>query len=46
MAKAMWKGAVPAESDKIEMVEGNLYFPPESAKWEYFKDGDRQYTCP
>ena len=46
MAKAIWKGIALAESDKIEMVEGNVYFPPESVKWEYFKDGDRQYTCP
>jgi uncharacterized protein (DUF427 family) len=46
MAKAIWKGVVLAESDRIEMVEGNVYFPPESVKWEYFKEGDRQYTCP
>jgi uncharacterized protein (DUF427 family) len=46
MAKATWNGAVLAESDKFEMVEGNVYFPPESVKWEYFSKGDRQYTCP
>ena len=37
---------VVAESDKSEVVEGNIYFPPESVIWEYFKDGDKQYTCP
>ncbi|MFQ5873139.1 MAG: DUF427 domain-containing protein, partial [Dehalococcoidia bacterium] len=31
--------------DKYEMVEGNVYFPPESVRWEYLKEGDRQYTC-
>ena len=30
MARAMWKGAVLAESDDIEVVEGNLYFPMSS----------------
>jgi len=46
MAKAEWEGAVLAESDKYEIVEGNVYFPPESVKWEYLSEGDRQYTCP
>jgi uncharacterized protein (DUF427 family) len=46
MAKATWKDQVLAESDKYEMVEGNVYFPPESVRWEYLKEGDRQYTCP
>ena len=46
MAKATWNGVVVAESDQYEMVEGNVYFPPESVKWEYFKAGGRQYTCP
>ena len=46
MAKATWNGEVLAESDQYEVVEGNIYFPPESVKWEYFKEGDRQYTCP
>lgn len=46
MAKASWNGTVLAESEMYEKVEGNVYFPPESVKWEYFTDGDRQYTCP
>jgi uncharacterized protein (DUF427 family) len=28
MPRALWKGAVIAESDKFELVEGNVYFPP------------------
>ena len=39
-------GVVLAESDDYQFVEGNVYFPPGSVKWEYLKDGDRQYTCP
>lgn len=46
MAKATWNEVVLAKSDKYEVVEGNIYFPPESVKWEYFNKGDRQYTCP
>ena len=46
MATAIWNGAVLAESDTYEEVEGNVYFPPESVKWDYLKPGDRQYTCP
>ena len=46
MAKAIWNGTVLAESDKYEVVEGNIYFPPESVKWDHFNKGDREYTCP
>ena len=46
MAKATWNGKVLAESDDTILVEGNLYFPPDSVKWEYLQEGDRQYTCP
>ena len=46
MAKATWSDEILAESDKYEVVEGNIYFPPESVKWDHFKEGDKQYTCP
>lgn len=46
MARAVLNDAVLAESDKYEVVEGNIYFPPDSVNWDYFKPGDRQYTCP
>ncbi len=46
MAKATWNGVLLAESDQYEMVEGNVYFPHDSVKWEYLSPGDRQYTCP
>ncbi|MEM9818597.1 MAG: DUF427 domain-containing protein, partial [Cyanobacteria bacterium P01_D01_bin.6] len=37
MPKATWNGAVLAESDRCEIVEGNQYFPPDSLNMEYFK---------
>jgi len=46
MAKATWNGAVLAESDKYEVVEGNVYFPPESIKKEHFQDSKTDYECP
>jgi uncharacterized protein (DUF427 family) len=30
MAKAVWKGAVIAESDRTQVIEGNHYFPPDA----------------
>jgi uncharacterized protein (DUF427 family) len=45
MAKAMWNGAVLAESDDIALVEGNAYFPKDSVNREYFRDsGDIRPT--
>jgi uncharacterized protein (DUF427 family) len=45
-AKATWNGEVIAETDKAILVEGNLYFPPDSVKMEYLSDSDRKYHCP
>jgi len=46
MAKAVWNGAVLAESDRCEMVEGNHYFPPDAVKREYLKPSDSHTVCP
>lgn len=46
MARAIWNGAVLAESDETVVVEGNHYFPPAAVKWEHFADSDRHTTCP
>jgi len=46
MTKAMWEGAVLAESDKTVEVEGNQYFPPESIRTEYFRPSDNRSVCP
>jgi uncharacterized protein (DUF427 family) len=44
--KAIWKGAVLAESDKTIVVEGNNYFPPDSINRNYFRPSDAHSTCP
>ena len=45
MAQAKWNGTVIAETDKFEIVEGNVYFPPESLNREFFKSSKLQTTC-
>jgi uncharacterized protein (DUF427 family) len=45
MPKAIWNGAVLAESDQCEVVEGNQYFPPDAINRQYFKDSNTHTTC-
>ncbi|HXN55572.1 MAG TPA: DUF427 domain-containing protein [Myxococcales bacterium] len=45
MAKAIWNGAVIAESDACEVVEGNQYFPPGAVKKEYLRESATHTTC-
>jgi uncharacterized protein (DUF427 family) len=44
--KAIWNGAVIAESDKTIVVEGNHYFPPDAVNKEYFQTSDTHTVCP
>lgn len=46
MPTATINGTVIAESDEYEVVEGNIYFPPNSIKKEYFKESSLHSTCP
>ena len=46
MAKAVWNGKVVAESDTTEIVEGNVYFPENSLKREFFRPSSTTSTCP
>ena len=46
MAKAMWNGQVLAESEATRVVEGNIYFPDESLKREYFRPSSTTSSCP
>ncbi len=46
MAKVIWNGAMLAESDSYEIVEGNVYFPPQSINRTYFKESNTHSTCP
>lgn len=44
--KAIWNGAVLAESDHTVVVEGNHYFPADAINQEYFKASGHHTTCP
>ena len=46
MPKAVWKGAVIAESEKTVELEGNHYFPPQSLHREYLKPSKTTSQCP
>jgi uncharacterized protein (DUF427 family) len=45
MAKAIWNGAVLAESDQCQVVEGNYYFPPDAIHKEFFQDSNTHTVC-
>jgi uncharacterized protein (DUF427 family) len=45
MAKATWKGSVIAESDDVEIVEGNVYFPAASVRREHLRESDHHTVC-
>jgi uncharacterized protein (DUF427 family) len=44
-AKAIWNGAVLAESDACQIVEGHYYFPPEAVKREHLRPSTKHTTC-
>lgn len=46
MAKAVWQGAVLATSDRYEVVEGNVYFPPEAVNRAYLRESSTHTICP
>ncbi len=46
MARAIFNGAVIAESDDIEIVEGNSYFPIDSLDRSRLSDSSRRTSCP
>ena len=45
MPKAIWEGAVLAESEDTIVVEGNHYFPPDTINREYFRDSQDHTVC-
>ncbi len=45
MARASLNSVVIAESDKCEIVEGNLYFPPDSLHREHLRASDTRTFC-
>ena len=44
--KAIWNGQTIAESNDTVVVEGNHYFPLSSIKKDFFKESQKQSTCP
>ena len=46
MTKAIWEGAVLAESNQCVEVEGNQYFPPDTIRAEHFKPSASHTVCP
>jgi len=46
MAKASWNKAVLAESEHFEMVDRNIYFPPDTVDEKYLKKSDTHTICP
>jgi uncharacterized protein (DUF427 family) len=43
--KAIWNGAVIAESDDIAVVEGNHYFPLSSLNRDFVSFSNHKTTC-
>ena len=46
MARAIWKGAVIAESPDTVVVERNHYFPPASVDPAYLRASSTHTVCP
>ena len=46
MAKAIWNGQTIAESDHVETVEGNIYFPEETVNRAFLRPSSTSSTCP
>ena len=48
MPRAIWEGVVLAEApdDQVEVVEGNVYFPPDAVRREHLRPSDARTVCP
>ena len=46
MPKVIWNGAVIAESDCCEVLDGNQYFPPDAVRRQYLAESATHTTCP
>lgn len=44
--RAIWHGAVLAQSDDTVVVEGNHYFPADALRREHFRGSGHHSTCP
>lgn len=46
MPRAVWNGAVIAETDDTVVVEGNHYFPRDAVEERYVSPSPRTTVCP
>ena len=47
MIKAIWNGEIIAEAkrDKVILLEGNVYFPPDTVRKEFLQKSSTHTTC-
>ena len=45
MPRAIWNGQTIAESDDYEIVDNNVYFPPNSVRREFLRDSENHTVC-
>ncbi len=45
IVRAIWNGAVLAESDDTVVVEGNHYFPVDAINQEFFRESSSHTVC-
>ena len=48
MPKATWNGKLIAQADasEVQLVEGNIYFPPDKVERGLLKESDTHTVCP
>jgi uncharacterized protein (DUF427 family) len=46
MPKAIWNGQTIAESDNVETIEGNVYFPDAAVNRSFLKPSSTSSNCP
>ncbi len=43
--RALWRGAVLAESSETIVIDGNHYFPPDSVRREFLRESKTHTFC-
>jgi uncharacterized protein (DUF427 family) len=46
MPRALWNGAVLADTERGEEVEGNVYFPPDAVDRRFLRPSATHTVCP
>lgn len=44
--RAVWRGAVLADSDDLILRDGAVYFPPAAVNWPYLRRSTKRTLCP